>query len=256
MKITWYGTASLGIESEKTKLLFDPFIRLNKKLTRLTLDDFKGFDHILLTHGHFDHLMYVPEIMKREPDITVYCTKTPEENLLSLGADKSNIRRISPGESFSLGDFSITVLRGKHIDFDMPYILSIIPKCALRLPQTLRLLRLIKKLPENNEIVSFVLQSENKTVLLLGSYGFCEDEKYPPNTDLMVFPFSGNSGIARMAAVRLDALRPKRLLFDHFDDAFPPLTKRMDVEDYCETVKKALPDIETVVPTEKVPYIF
>ena len=250
MIITWYGTASVGIETAGTKLLADPFIRRNKRLKPLSTADFAGFGHILLTHGHFDHVTPVPQILKENPGTDVYCTETPLNSLRSMGADPARLHLIAPGDELHLGDVRVTVLRGKHIKFNPPYLLAMLPRCALHLPETLRLVSLLKKLPENGEIVSFVLRAEGKTVLLLGSYGFAEGETYPENADLMVFPFSGNTGIAATAAPDLAGLRPKSLLFDHFDDAFPPLTKRMDAEAYCELLKTAFPEIKTTVPTE------
>ena len=250
MKIT------LGIESGGTRLLVDPFVRMNKRLPQIRLSDFTGFDHILLTHGHFDHLMNVPDLLKADPAVGVSCTKTPMETLLRLGAEQRRLRLIAPGDRFPVGDLEVTVRKGKHIDFDINYILSVLPDCILRFPKTFRLLYRIKTLPENNETVIFELRGEGKTVLLLGSYGLCSDEDYPKEADLMVFPFSGNSGIAEAAAGPLAALRPRRLFFDHFDDSFPPLTKRMDVEGYCERLKKDLPETETVIPVEKVGFSF
>lgn len=256
MKITWYGTAAIGLESADTRLLVDPFVRLNKRLPQIRLSDFTGFDRILLTHGHFDHLLNVPELLKTDRTVAVSCTKTPAETLQRLGTDRGRLLLISPGDRFSVGDFSVTVHKGKHIDFDMNYILSVLPSCVLRFPRTLQLLYRIKTLPENNETVVFELHAEGKTVLLLGSYGLCADETYPKEADLMVFPFSGNSCLAQTAAGPLAALRPRRLFFDHFDDAFPPLTRRMDVEGYCEQLKNELPETETVIPVEKLGFSF
>ena len=256
MKITWFGTASLAIEDENTRLLLDPFTKMNKKLPRARIADFTGYDYLLLTHGHFDHLADVPAVMAADERVPVYCTQTPKETLISLGAEAGRIRCIAPGDAFGLGSFHVTVLRGRHIDFDMKYILSILPGCVLRFPQVFRLLGLIKKLPENGETVIYVLQSEGKTLLVMGSYGVADGETYPENADLMVFPFSGNTGIAEIARGTLARLRPQRLFFDHFDDAFPPLTKRMDVEGYCETVKKDFPGTETVIPKEGEAYFF
>ncbi len=256
MKITWYGAASVGLADGRTRLLFDPFCRMNRRLPEIPAADFTGFDYMLLTHGHFDHIMVVPEILRQDPDVKVYCTATPLQTLVRLGADRARLHLIAPGDVFEAGSFTVTVRRGKHISFDAKYILSVVPRIALHPFRALKLATLIKNLPENGEIVSFEIASEGKTVLLLGSYGFVPDETYAENADLMVFPFSGNSGVAQLAAPDLRRLRPKRLFFDHFDDAFPPLTKRMDVEGYLETLKKDLPGAEAIIPAEEKTYEF
>ena len=41
---------------------------------------------------------------------------------------------------------------------------------------------------------------------------------------------------------------PKKIFVDHFDDAFPPLTREVSVERLRRTVKKNHPDIEFIVP--------
>ncbi len=32
MKLTWYGTATIGLTDGETKLLFDPFVRMNRRI--------------------------------------------------------------------------------------------------------------------------------------------------------------------------------------------------------------------------------
>ena len=46
MKITWYGTATIGIDDGKTRLLFDPFVRMNKKIETTPIEGFVGFDAV------------------------------------------------------------------------------------------------------------------------------------------------------------------------------------------------------------------
>lgn len=38
INITWYGTATILMEIDGTKLLFDPFFRMNKKLEQPKLE--------------------------------------------------------------------------------------------------------------------------------------------------------------------------------------------------------------------------
>ena len=252
MKLTWFGTASIALESGNTRILFDPFIRRNRQLLPVTVEDFTGYDAILITHGHFDHLMDVPKVMKADPDVPVYCTKTPRASLMHDDIPPQRIHCIDRGDEFTIGDFTIRAHAGHHVDFNMNYISSVISKCVLQGPRSLWMLRLIKKLPEGNEIVIYEVQAEGKTVLIMGSYGIDAMTVYPKNPDVMVFPYAGNTNIASIAAGCVAAIRPKTIVFDHFDDAFPPLTKRMDVEGYCALLRQMYPDMRLVIPREQI----
>jgi L-ascorbate metabolism protein UlaG (beta-lactamase superfamily) len=64
MKITFYGHASLGIETGGKFLIVDPYISPNPKAAHIDIDSLKA-DYILLTHGHGDHVADVEAIAKR-----------------------------------------------------------------------------------------------------------------------------------------------------------------------------------------------
>lgn len=65
MKITWYGTASILLESEGERLLFDPFVELAGASNPNSLEDFVQETDICITHGHVDHLFFIPEILEQ-----------------------------------------------------------------------------------------------------------------------------------------------------------------------------------------------
>jgi L-ascorbate metabolism protein UlaG (beta-lactamase superfamily) len=52
--LTWYGHATLGLETAGIKLLIDPYFTGNPSAT--TTADKVTADYILVTHGHGDHL--------------------------------------------------------------------------------------------------------------------------------------------------------------------------------------------------------
>ena len=52
--LTWYGHATLGLETAGKKLLIDPYFTDNPSAT--TTADEVTADYILVTHGHGDHL--------------------------------------------------------------------------------------------------------------------------------------------------------------------------------------------------------
>ncbi len=73
---------------------------------------------IVLTHGHEDHIGALPYVLK-EFNVPVYGTKLTLgilENKLAeheiLNSSKLNV--VNPGESFSLGDFTIEFIRSNH----------------------------------------------------------------------------------------------------------------------------------------------
>ncbi|MDN5203262.1 metal-dependent hydrolase [Fulvivirgaceae bacterium BMA10] len=61
MKITFYGHACVEIESNGTKLLFDPFISPNPLASHIDMDALKA-DYILISHAHQDHIADVEAI--------------------------------------------------------------------------------------------------------------------------------------------------------------------------------------------------
>ena len=46
----------------------------------------------------------------------------------------------------------------------------------------------------------------------------------------------------------IDKYTPKAILVDHFDDAFPPVTRNVSVRRLQKTVKKNHPEIGFIVP--------
>ena len=97
MKLSWYGTASVMLESDGYRLLFDPFlgIPIQDSLCRRKLRAVKlrTADAVLVTHGHFDHILDIPRLYKGS-DIKVYATKTPCRTLIAHGLPKENLTLI------------------------------------------------------------------------------------------------------------------------------------------------------------------
>ncbi len=63
IKVTWYGHASLGLETSGCKILVDPYFTGNPAVT-VTADEVTA-DFILITHGHGDHVGDAVSIAKR-----------------------------------------------------------------------------------------------------------------------------------------------------------------------------------------------
>lgn len=60
-QITWLGHGSWLIEADGHRLLLDPFLKDNPSATA-SPSDFQDVSHILISHGHFDHVADAAEI--------------------------------------------------------------------------------------------------------------------------------------------------------------------------------------------------
>lgn len=64
LALTWLSHASWLIETDSHRVLLDPFFTDNPA-AEVTADSFDSISHILVSHGHFDHIADVESIAKR-----------------------------------------------------------------------------------------------------------------------------------------------------------------------------------------------
>src|SRR5450756_1500208 len=72
----WLGTAGFRITCGDKVILIDPYLTRNERarpVQELRPADMADADYIFLSHGHFDHIADVPEIMETT-DAEVYCS--------------------------------------------------------------------------------------------------------------------------------------------------------------------------------------
>lgn len=248
MKITWYGTATIGIDDGKTKLLFDPFVRMNKHIETTPVEGFVGFDAVFVTHGHFDHIYSIPELAEKDRNVPIYCTKTPKETLVKKGVPKERINTITPDDAIHIGDYTIRPRRFRHIVFDPLYILTVVPKCVTMLPQLFWQAHMNHEMPEGGEIVAYEIEAHGKKIFLTGSFREYPEEHYPDDIDLLILANGGSVFVPEKTKEFIDRYKPKKIFVDHFDDAFPPVTREVSVSRLKSMVEKSHPDIEFIIP--------
>ena len=230
MEVIWHGTAAVEIVHSSGRILFDPFVPLSGSDVDVRLEDFDGFTDILVTHGHLDHIVHIPEIVRRNPTTTVYCTRTPFQTLLKKGVPEANLKRIDYGQKWVINGFQIHVFHGCH---------AVLPKARLRLVLSLLCSKHRKNLPyiiwenrlcrENNETVFYQIEADGESISLMGSMNMREDVDYPTNADVLVLPYNGWEDNFPPAVRTIERLKPKKVLLDHYDDTFPPLTSPLDL---------------------------
>ncbi|HRN35429.1 MAG TPA: metal-dependent hydrolase [Flavobacteriales bacterium] len=64
MKLTYYGQSCIGVEAGDAHLLFDPFITGNTLAAHIDVESIPA-THVLITHGHGDHVADAEAILKR-----------------------------------------------------------------------------------------------------------------------------------------------------------------------------------------------
>jgi len=106
VKITWYGHACFLIETDKAKLILDPFISGNP-LAPVKADDVSA-DFIIVSHGHGDHLGDTIDIAKRT-DATVISNYEIQNWLVGQGIENVHPQHIGGGFDYPWGRLKLTI---------------------------------------------------------------------------------------------------------------------------------------------------
>ncbi len=252
MRIKWYGTASLLVESGNTRLLIDPYLKqLNQTLYRIPMDEAKTADAIFITHPHLDHFGDIGAFTE-DTVIPVFVSENGILHAEKLGQNTDGMISYAANEEIKIGSFVIHTYQSRHCVFDVPTVLRVTfaPRTWLHAIGCLKLCHHALQYKLQGDCYALHISDGEKSVFVLGSAGMEENVSYPQGADLLVFPYQGRSRMHKYMVKFLEAFRPKNVMADHFDDAFPPLTHRENMEKFAPTVKKILPDAEAIVPQE------
>ncbi|QRM55046.1 metal-dependent hydrolase [Sinorhizobium sp. BG8] len=112
MKITWLGHSAFHIETANAKILIDPFFTGNPAFDEATRRDaVAGLTHVLLTHGHGDHVGDTIAIAK-ETGATVLANADLAAWLGSRGVSKLEMG--NTGGTVHFDGFSATFVNALH----------------------------------------------------------------------------------------------------------------------------------------------
>jgi len=115
MKITWFGHSAFRLDFAGRAVLIDPFFTGNPAFTGESETAVKGVTHILLTHGHSDHVGDTVAIA-RETGAKVVANFEICMWLASQGAE--NIDPMNLGGTTRQDGFDVSMVRADHSSSD------------------------------------------------------------------------------------------------------------------------------------------
>ena len=104
-KITWYGHATLGLETSGKHVLVDPFFSGNP--TCITSADEVKADYILVTHGHGDHVGDTVSIARRTDALVI--SNFEIANWLEAQGVKTHGQHLGGGYHHPIGYLKLTL---------------------------------------------------------------------------------------------------------------------------------------------------
>src|ERR1043166_5102340 len=116
MQITWYGHSAFRLDFGQHAVLVDPFFTGNPAFVSDMAAAIKGVSHIVLTHGHGDHVGDALDIAKQNgaPVTTNY-----DRCMWLAGKGLEKFNPMNTGGTTDLGGFSVTMVRADHSSGDI-----------------------------------------------------------------------------------------------------------------------------------------
>ena len=129
IKLTFLGNAGWQIEDGQTTILVDPYLtefknggadNQNTEDDPLVAPDTASIDahihqanYILVTHGHYDHMIDAPYISKKT-GATIICHESAAHIARAYGVSDKNLIVVRGGEDFQFEGFSVRVIPSLH----------------------------------------------------------------------------------------------------------------------------------------------
>ena len=116
MQITWFGHSAFRLDFGGKAVLIDPFFTGNPAFVSDRAAAIAGVSHIVLTHGHFDHVGDTLDIAK-QTGATVTTNYDLCMWLAKKGLEKFN--PMNTGGTTDLGGLTVTMVRADHSSGDI-----------------------------------------------------------------------------------------------------------------------------------------
>lgn len=246
MELEWLGTAGFRIRTGESVILLDPYITRNPRATPPSSyrpSDFADADYIFVSHGHFDHIMDVPQLMRKNRAVAFFPARSlPLFRNHGIGEDR--LRPLSGRSEIHLGEMDVVTFPHHHIPFDPPLIIRTLLRVGISIP---KLLPLLRRYPLG-EVLScrFTFRESGFTIQHFGSAGPRGEELAAmpgSGVKVLLLPYQGNTDIFSFALRIVSALKPETVIPQHFDDFFPPISQFVDPDPLLQELAGRRPTV-------------
>jgi L-ascorbate metabolism protein UlaG (beta-lactamase superfamily) len=111
MELTWYGHSAFKIKAGGASILIDPFLTGNPSWNKGWAEVAEGVTHVLLTHGHNDHVGDAAEILNATGAMLV---SNPEIGDYMAGKGVKNVNPGNHGGTLDCNGFTVTFVHALH----------------------------------------------------------------------------------------------------------------------------------------------
>ncbi len=251
MRITWWGTAHFCIEAGGEAVLIDSYLSRNRAarpVIALKPDAVTRADRILVTHGHFDHILDVP-VIAAKTRATVYADPVAGATLVKNGLDPRQLVTVAAdGQAFNFGAVKAQAHFSRHVVFDSRLLFTTLIKINFRFFEMLKYMRDYPC----GQVLSWRLTAEKTSIHHFGSAGSTPGELTRLTTrptDVLLVPLQGHTRIGELALNYVKTLKPRTVVPHHQDDFFPPISRLVDIGPFLQAVKDQCPGTHAIVPS-------
>lgn len=182
---------------------------------------------ILVSHGHFDHVADVPQLLARpewqQSRVRVLCDTTVSNLLAAMGTPRRRLADavvVGGGEHLQFDGYTVEVFRSLHSR--RPDYGYFAPGHRLVPPPPPSVLG---ELVEGNTLAYQVSVEGGPSILLMGASNFAEREITGIRPDVAAVPMTTTTAVHRYPGRLLSAVgNPRMLIPCHHDDMVTPLT--------------------------------